>query len=188
MPTPGYNAASPPGIPGPTRSAGPGIVPGVDTAEARRRFARARVARLATVRPGGGPHLVPVVFALEGETVWLVVDEKPKRRRRLQRLANIEADPRASLLVDAYDEDWGALWWVRADGRARIVAAGPELELAQGLLAAKYPQYRDRPPPGPAVAVEVTRWASWSAASGSSKRPASATGILSPPRRGPPRP
>ncbi len=129
--------------------------------EARARFAEARVGRLATVRPDGAPHVVPIVFAREGETVWFAVDEKPKRHRRLQRLANLEADPRASVLVDAYDEDWRRLWWVRADGRARIVAAGPELERAVDLLAAKYPRYAERRPPGPAVAIAVERWSWW---------------------------
>jgi len=133
----------------------------VDLEEARRRFAGARVARLATVRPDGAPHAVPVVFVLEGGTVWFVVDRKPKRHRRLQRLANLEADPRASVLVDAYDEDWRRLWWVRADGRARIVASGRELERAIDLLAAKYPPYAERRPPGPAVAIEVARWSWW---------------------------
>jgi PPOX class probable F420-dependent enzyme len=108
--------------------------------EARARFATARVARLATVRPDGAPHLVPVVFVLEGDTVWLVVEEKPKRHRRLQRLVNIRAESRVSLLVDSYDEDWSRLWWIRADGRARIVGEGQKLERALSLLLDRYPR------------------------------------------------
>ena len=77
----------------------------MDEGEARARFAAASVARLATVRPDGAPHVVPVVFALDGNTMWLVVDEKPKRRRELQRLVNVRAEPRVSLHVDRYDED-----------------------------------------------------------------------------------
>src|SRR5438552_4391082 len=87
--------------------------------DARGRFASARIARLGTVRPDGAPHLVPVIFALEGDTVWLVVDEKPKRDHELQRVVNVRGEPRVSLLVDRYDEDWDLLWWVRADGCAR---------------------------------------------------------------------
>jgi PPOX class probable F420-dependent enzyme len=131
--------------------------------EARVRFAAARVARLATVRPDGAPHLVPVVFVSEGDTVWLVVDEKPKRHRRLQRLVNIREEPRVSLLVDEYDEDWSHLWWVRADGRARIIDGGLEFERAAGLLLRKYPQERPQPPKGPALAVDVERWRRWPA-------------------------
>jgi len=123
----------------------------VDLAEARRRFGDARVARLATVRPDGSPHLVPIVFALERDTPYFAVDEKPKRSARLQRIANVEHEPRVSALVDAYDEDWSRLWWVRIDGRADIVAEGPDLERVRRALAAKYLRYRDRPPPGPAV-------------------------------------
>jgi PPOX class probable F420-dependent enzyme len=135
----------------------------MDEKEARARFAAARVARLATVRPDGGPHLVPVVFVLEGDTVWLVVDEKPKRHRRLQRVVNIRAEPRVSLLADSYDEDWNRLWWVRADGRARIVDGRHELERAVSLLLDSYPQERGQPPKGPALAVEVERWRHWPA-------------------------
>jgi PPOX class probable F420-dependent enzyme len=135
----------------------------MDEREARARFAAASVAHLATVRPDGAPHVVPVVFALDGDTMWLVVDEKPKRRRELQRLVNVRAEPRVSLLVDRYDEDWEQLWWVRADGRARIVGEGPELERAASVLLDRYPQERERPPEGPAIVVEVERWRYWPA-------------------------
>ncbi len=135
----------------------------MDDDEARERFASARIARLASVRPDGAPHVVPVVFVLDGDTIWLVIDEKPKRHRRLQRLTNIAGEPRVSLLVDAYEEDWTRLWWVRADGRARLVDDGPELERAVRLLRERYPQERERPPLGPAIAVTVERWASWAA-------------------------
>jgi PPOX class probable F420-dependent enzyme len=129
--------------------------------QARTRFSGSRVARLATVRPDGAPHLVPVVFALDGDTVWLVIDEKPKRGRALQRLANVRSEPRVSLLVDRYDEDWKRLWWVRVDGRARVVEEGPELDHALGLIVERYPQERESPPRGPAVAVAIERWRWW---------------------------
>jgi len=135
----------------------------MDEQEARARFAAARVARLATVRPDGAPHVVPVVFALDGNTIWLVIDEKPKRERRLQRLINIGEEPRVSLLVDSYEEDWTRLWWVRVDGRSRLVEDGPELERAVRHLVDRYPQEREHPPKGPALAVEVERWVHWSA-------------------------
>jgi len=134
----------------------------VDEAEARARFTAARVARLATVRAGGAPHLVPVVFAVQDSTVLLVVDEKPKRTKELQRLANVRAEPRVSLLADHYEDAWGSLWWVRADGRARVVEDGPERDRAVALLQAKYPQYAASPPTGPAVVVDVESWRWWS--------------------------
>ena len=134
----------------------------MDEREARSRFSAGRVARLATVRPDGSPHLVPVVFALDGSTVVFAVDDKPKGTRELRRLANIRADPRVSVLVDHYDEDWPALWWVRADGRARVVDAGPALDRAVALLAEKYSQYAAGPPPGPAVLIDVETWRWWS--------------------------
>ena len=136
----------------------------MDEREARERFASAPVARLATTTPDGAPHLVPVTFAvLEDDTIWFLVDEKPKRSRELQRLANIAADGRVSLLVDHYDDAWSALWWVRADGRARVIT---DPELWRGALAAlvrKYPQYASEPPSGPAVEIRIERWRWWAA-------------------------
>ena len=131
--------------------------------EARRRFAAARVATLATATLQGAPHLVPVTFVLEGDTVWWAVDEKPKRSRALARLANISAEPRVSLLVDHYDDDWDELWWVRADGVASITTAGADADHALTMLAARYEPYRARPPEGPVVRVDVRRWRWWSA-------------------------
>ncbi len=134
----------------------------MEPADARRRFAAARFARLATVRPDGSPHIVPVVFAVDGDVVWTAVDDaKPKRSPRLQRLANLRAEPRCALLVDHEDDDWTRLWWVRADGVAEILDAAAHPALA--LLTARYPQYREAPPPGPLVAVHVQRWSGWSA-------------------------
>lgn len=124
---------------------------------------RARVARLATVDPDGRPNPVPVVFVLEGDTVYSSVDAKPKRTPRLRRLENVGRDPLAvALLVDHYEEDWPALWWVRLRGRARVLEDGPERERALRLLAEKYPQYRDMPPQGPVFALDVAEWRGWS--------------------------
>ena len=115
-------------------------------AEARERFAAARVARLATADAGGRPHLVPVVFAVEGDRVYTVVDAKPKRTTALRRLRNVAENPWVALLVDHYDERTGtALWWVRAEGRGRVVEAdAPEARRAVELLRARYPQQRRR--------------------------------------------
>jgi PPOX class probable F420-dependent enzyme len=135
----------------------------VTDAEMRKRFGEARVARLATADAGGRPHLVPLCFALAGDRIVSVVDAQPKRTLELQRLANIRAQPRVSLLVDHYDDDWTRLWWVRADGTARVVGRGAEREDAVALLTAKYPQYEEKPPAGPVLEVTVDRWRGWSA-------------------------
>jgi PPOX class probable F420-dependent enzyme len=137
-------------------------VPALTTEEARRRFATARVARLATVRSDGRPHLVPIVFALDGETVYSIADAKPKRGLDLVRHRNIAANPAVSLLIDAYREPWEGIWWVRADGHARVVAEGPDRETAIRLLRAKYEQYATWTTPfGAATVVRVERWVSW---------------------------
>ena len=120
------------------------------------------MARLATCAANGQPHLVPVTFALYEETIAIGIDHKPKRTRNLKRLANIADNPRVCLLVDEYREDWEQLWWARADGTARVDQSGPAWNEAQSWLVARYEQYRQSPPAGPMILVEVQRWSGWS--------------------------
>ena len=127
----------------------------------RDRLAAARVARLGTVTADGRPHLVPCCFALVGDTAYSAVDAKPKSTLALRRLANLRTNPRASLLVDHYAEDWETLWWIRVDGTGRVIEDGPEHATALAALAAKYEQYRRRTPPGAVVALDITAWRSW---------------------------
>lgn len=132
---------------------------------ARELFTVARVARLATVDGAGRPHLVPIVFAVDGDTIYGAVDHKPKRTTALRRLTNVVANPAVTLLVDHYDdEDWDALWWVRADGFAQVLEPDQaEARKAVALLTAKYPQHRDHPPTAQVLAIAVHRWSGWSA-------------------------
>ena len=134
----------------------------MEPALARERFAAARVARLATADAEGRPHLVPIVFAVDGDTVYSAVDAKPKRSTALRRLANVRVNPAVALLVDHYDEDWTTLWWVRAEGRARVLDA-QEAQARRGiaLLAGRYPQHRLELPRGPVLVVAVERWSGW---------------------------
>lgn len=130
-------------------------------AEARERFAGARVARLATAGADGQPHLVPVAFAVDDDTVYSVTDAKPKRTTALRRLANVRENPRVSMLVDHYEDHWDALWWARADGRARVLEpAEPEARHAIALLVARYPQQTAT---GAVLAVDVEHWSGWKA-------------------------
>jgi PPOX class probable F420-dependent enzyme len=129
--------------------------------EARARLGEAPVARLATVSPAGRPHVVPICFALDGDTIVTAIDHKPKRTTALARLRNIEGNPAVAVLADHYDEaDWAQLWWVRADGIATVVESSPR---AIELLAARYEQYRETPPGGPAIEIAVHRWSGWAA-------------------------
>jgi PPOX class probable F420-dependent enzyme len=134
--------------------------------EARSRFASGRVARLATAGADAVPHVVPIVFAVDGDIVYSAVDAKPKRTTALRRLANVRENPAAALLVDHYDDsDWSALWWTRADGRGRILqpdvaSESAEAQHAVDLLRARYPQQHAV---GAVLAVDVERWSGWSA-------------------------
>jgi PPOX class probable F420-dependent enzyme len=137
----------------------------METTELRRRFAASHVARLSTVRPDGGPHVVPIVFALVGDTVFSAVDAKPKRSTALQRLADVRSEPRCALLVDHYEDDWRRLWWVRADGTGVVVDAPPVEHPGIQALVRRFRQYRDEPPSGPLLVVTVQRWTGWASTS-----------------------
>ncbi len=137
-------------------------MPALDAHEARRRFGAARVARLATIRADGRPHIVPIVFAVEGEMIYSIADPKPKDGLDLLRHRNIAAMPAVSLLVDEYHEPWAGIWWVRADGVARVAVDGPERETAIRLLRAKYPDYATWTSPfGAATVIRIERLSSW---------------------------
>lgn len=135
--------------------------------DAQGSFAASGVAVLATVGSDSAPHVVPVVFAVsrgaDGAKIYTAVDAKRKSTQRLRRLTNIAANPRVSLLVDHYDEDWSQLWWVRADGVAEIHDTGEEMAAGYALLRHKYRQYDRIALDGPVVTVDVQRWSSWQA-------------------------
>lgn len=128
--------------------------------EAHRRLDGARVLRLATADAEGVPHQVPATFALYGDRIAIAVDHKPKRHQNLRRLRNIEINPRVCVLADEYSDDWARLWWVRADGRARILSRA-DRRGPLDLLAAKYPQYAADRPKGPVIEIALERLVGW---------------------------
>ncbi len=135
----------------------------LDPARCRHYATTARFAVLATLGPDGEADLVPITFALvpgsAGDLLVSAVDHKPKSTTRLARLANIERRGAVTLLFDHRDDDdWSALWWVRARGLATVRPAGFGGEALQD----RYPQYRSNPPQGPVVAVEIMSWQGWS--------------------------
>jgi PPOX class probable F420-dependent enzyme len=133
----------------------------MEEAQLRQRVAEARVARIGTVDELGRAHLVPVVFVLDGDRLYSATEDGPRPAKRLRNLAR---DPRATVLVDAYDEDWSTVWWVRLRGRGRAVTDPEERTRARRLLEDKYPQFGDAPPEeaaGPVMAVDIEQWAGW---------------------------
>ncbi|HXZ64667.1 MAG TPA: TIGR03668 family PPOX class F420-dependent oxidoreductase [Streptosporangiaceae bacterium] len=138
----------------------------MDAAEARRRFAASRVLRLATAGTDGQPHLVPCTFAVDGGgRIVIGIDVvKPKSSVDLRRLRNIAENPRVSLLVDRYSDDWAKLWWARADGVATSERSGDEHAEHWRLLRARYSQYGGEVLDGPVIVVVVESWTGWSVA------------------------
>ena len=133
--------------------------------EAQRRFLGAhRVARFASADAAGAPHVLPVCYAVLGDSAYFSIDEKPKRvaASRLKRLRNIAENPQAALVVDRYDEDWSRLGWVMLRGRAEVLTAGEEHAAAQAALRERYPQYRAmRLDALPVVAIRIRRASAW---------------------------
>ncbi|HTV90032.1 MAG TPA: TIGR03668 family PPOX class F420-dependent oxidoreductase [Stellaceae bacterium] len=132
--------------------------------DAQRRFLdRSRVGHLATADGAGAPHVVPVCYAVADDTLYITIDEKPKRRDRpLKRLRNIAENPQAAFVADRWDEDWSRLGWVMLRGRAERIDTGLEHDRAQALLAARYPQYKAmRLADLPVIALRIERVAAW---------------------------
>jgi PPOX class probable F420-dependent enzyme len=133
----------------------------MEESEMRRNATQARVARVGTVDERGRVHLVPVTFALAGQVWYSPTDAGERQAKRLRNLAR---DPRVSILIDAYDDDWAKVWWVRLRGTGRVVSDGPERDHAWQLLREKYPQFADTPSDeggGPVMAVDIEHWTGW---------------------------
>ena len=132
--------------------------------EHERRFvACQRLAHLATADRSAVPHVVPVCFAIAQDTLYVTIDEKPKRPgSTLKRIGNIVENPRVAVVVDRYDEDWSRLGWVMLHGRAEILAGGTEHDEAQVLLRARYRQLEAmRIGTLPVIAIRIERSAAW---------------------------
>jgi PPOX class probable F420-dependent enzyme len=134
----------------------------LSVAACRERLRSSSVARLATVATDGAPHLVPITFAVGDDDLVFAVDQKPKSSTDLARVRNVRRDPRVAVLADHYDDDWSTLWWVRADGRARVLDE-PDRPAAIDLLAARYARYRTDRPAGPVVSIRIERLTGWAA-------------------------
>ena len=137
--------------------------PDVQEADAmRERVRTARVARLATIDPGGRPHLVPIVFVLDGQSLYSAVDAKPKLAQTPPRRERPRAVCR-DRPCRPLRRRLGPAWWVSFRGRGRVLDTGVEAERALRLLADKYEQYRRERPGRPVLAVDILEWRSWDA-------------------------
>src|SRR5499425_1768949 len=130
----------------------------------RRFLAQQRIAHLATADRRAVPHVVPVCFAVLERTLYITIDEKPKRRpgAALKRLRNIAENPAVAVVIDRYDEDWTLLGWVMLRGQAEVLTGGTEHDDAQALLCSRYSQLRTmRISQRPVIAVRIEQTTSW---------------------------
>ena len=129
-------------------------------------IAEGRVGRLATADASGQPLVVPICYAFDGASLFSAIDAKPKRPgpRGLRRIRNIRENPRVSVVIDRYDEDWTQLRYVIIQGRAEILTDGGDFSRGVDLLLAKYPQYRSmglKREAGLMIKVEPARVTEW---------------------------
>lgn len=130
---------------------------------ARALLAGERVARLAYVDERERPRVLPVTFAVGGESVWSAIDDKPKRAAEPARVRCLRRRPEAALLVDVYDDDWTRLAWLQLLGRVELLAVEDAPE-GMDALAGKYARYAELTPPGPLLRLRVERALHWRAA------------------------
>ena len=124
----------------------------------------APVGRLATADTAGAPHVIPMCYAFDGQVIYSVLDQKPKRASlaRLKRVRNIQANPQVALVVDHYEADWQRLWYILLTGQAELLLEGNERVEAIKLLRRKYPQYQDMSiDDNPVIKITPTRVVSW---------------------------
>lgn len=100
---------------------------------------RQPVCRVATVGPGGSPHVSALWFVWDGTSLWL------NSLIRSQRWTDVGRDPRLSVIIDAGGADFSGLRGVELRGRAGVVGEVPRtgapvdaLADAEKLFAGKY--------------------------------------------------
>lgn len=126
---------------------------------------RTRIAHLATADRTGTPHVIPVCFCLNAQSLYITIDEKPKRTDIApKRIRNIQENPAAAVSADHWDEDWTRLGWIMLKGSAEILQHGSEHDDAHDRLRQRYAQYRTMDlAPLPVIAVRISRVLSWGA-------------------------
>jgi PPOX class probable F420-dependent enzyme len=117
-----------------------------------------RVGHLGLLDEHGRPRVQPVTFVRLGDALWTAIDDKPKRRPPA-RIERLRANPACALTVDRYDDDWTRLAWIQVLAEANVVEVRADVLAA---LAARYPQYRERPPRGPLLRLDPVRALWWS--------------------------
>ncbi len=111
-----------------------------------------RVCRVATMIEAGVPHLVPVCHVLADGKIYFASGNDGKK------VLNLKANPRVTVTVDLYSDNWSNLKGVMVQGTATLIEKGPRFRRIRALLYKKYPQYPNEAAldESDSVIVEVT--------------------------------
>ena len=91
--------------------------------------------RLATASKDAKPHVVPVIYTLDGGDVVVAVDYKTRK------LKNLRENPRVALVVDEYRPNRGLM----LEGDCEIIERGPEYLRLLKILFERFEFYRKNP-------------------------------------------
>ena len=112
-----------------------------------RRFLSAqRVGHLATADGRAIPHVVPVCFAIWQGTLYITIDEKPKRVAGavLKRVRNIERNPMVAIISRA-DRNRPTPTETRGSGVSQIVSRARRVISAKASMLGSLPLPRPSP-------------------------------------------
>lgn len=96
-----------------------------------------RVCRVATVGTRGVPHLAPVCQIVADGKIYFASGNDGRK------VLNIRENPKVTVTVDLYSDDWANLKGAMIQGTAQLIERGPRFRLIRRLLYDKYPQYPD---------------------------------------------
>jgi nitroimidazol reductase NimA-like FMN-containing flavoprotein (pyridoxamine 5'-phosphate oxidase superfamily) len=115
---------------------------------------RHELCRLATASKDARPHVVPVIYAMDGEDVIIAIDYGTKK------LENLRQNKRVALVVDDYHPNHA----VMLEGDCEILERGKEYLRLLQVLFDRFEYYRKNPwgeGESPILKVMPTKAVSW---------------------------
>jgi len=108
---------------------------GVLTPKALRFLKDHEVCRLATASKDARPHVVPVIYALDGESIIVAIDYGTKKLKNIRENGNI------ALVVDEFNPNRA----VMVEGECEVLERGKEYLRLLQILFDRFAHYRNNP-------------------------------------------